>query len=188
MNIDAAIAGLIGAAIGAISSLMGALLGGWQQSRIERQRWFRARDDKLIHDLQLAIVELTRKLAAGIHSMQWFMWIAVYQPEKFSVEQFNEKLQGYNNEVHSLFPELTGSLMVIAALDKDMYNRMSPLVDEFMELDWQIAMIAVSQDDSFSKSVEALASCYSKVNEYKKRLHECVSEIIGIRKIDRKIE
>jgi len=186
MNVDATIAGLIGAAIGAISSLMGSLLVGWQQSRIERQRWLRARDDKLIQDLQLAIVELTRKLAAGIHSMQWFMWVTEYQPEKFTIEQLNEKLRDYNNEVHDLFPELTGSLMVIAALDKDMYNRMSPLVNEFIELDWQIAMIAVSQDDSFSKSVEALASCYSKVSEYEKRLHECVSEIIGIRKIDRK--
>ncbi|MBW4571886.1 MAG: hypothetical protein KME31_28895 [Tolypothrix carrinoi HA7290-LM1] len=89
------VAVIIGAAIAAISGLSVALLTSWRQSRLEYDKWLRAkaddnnrwlqlREDDRQKDIRLAIVELTKKLSIGLHVMTWFTWKAKFTSTNFT--------------------------------------------------------------------------------------------------------
>ena len=78
---DAAVAGLIGAAIGAVAGLMGAFFTSIVQSRIEEKKWRRSKQDTLSKELRLQIAEVSRKMLVAQHSMEWITWYAREGPK-----------------------------------------------------------------------------------------------------------
>jgi hypothetical protein len=185
MTMDAAVAGLIGAVIGAGLSLMGTLVSGWQESKLERAKWLRAREDQAIKDLRIAVADLARRLAAGVHSIEWLTWPAKYQSDDLTVDQLDDKIRAYNQEVHGLFSELTGCLVVIAALDRQVYEQMRSLVQAFSSLDADVAMAASARGESLSESIEALVDCHAEAGRYFDSLHEAVAGIVDARGVTR---
>src|SRR5262245_38210832 len=115
---DATTASLIGASIGALTGLAGGWLSGVRQSKIEHQKWVRANRDTIEKDARLALADLTKKLAAGVHAMCWLSWKAKFEPDKLS----ERDLSAYDTSMQSLFPDIVGSRVILAALSKETHD------------------------------------------------------------------
>ena len=173
---DATIASLIGAAIGALSGLGGGYLTGRRQTQLEREKWLRSRKDEYEKTLRLAVAELTRKLAVGTHTIAWCTWKAKHAPTELT----EEDLSIYNKEMKALFPDIVGSRVVVVALDKEVHTKMTPLILKLYSLDEQVAQAAMLFKDARSDCVAALAHYYEVDIELDKELLTKVTEIMGL--------
>jgi hypothetical protein len=66
----------------------------------------------------------------------------------------------YSEAVHASYPELLGSMAVIASLDLDLYRKLKPLADKIYELDGHVALAArgLSNPAANEHSVAELAT------------------------------
>lgn len=177
---DATIASLIGAAIGAISGLTGGYLTGRRQSQLERERWIRSRKDEHQKNLRLAVAELTRKLAVGTHEVAWVTWKAKHAPTELT----EEDLSAYNKGMKTLFPDIVGSRVVVDALDKATHTRMTPLVLKLYGLDEQVALAAMLFKDTKKDGIAALADCYDTCLEIDEEILTKVTEIMRLDEVE----
>jgi len=88
-NVDSTlVVSLIIALIGAISGILGGFLAGKQQGRqqleLEHRKWLLVREDDLAKEARLAVADLTRKIASGIHEIVWLAWKAKYFPRQLT--------------------------------------------------------------------------------------------------------
>jgi len=170
---DAATASLIGAGLGALAGLAGGWLNGWRQSKIEQERWRRSRLDTVERDARLALAELTKKLAVGVHAIAWLTWKAKYEPDKLS----ENDLSAYDTTMQSLFPDIVGSRIALAALTKETHNLISPLIEQLYDFDVRIAKAAALYRESASAGVRALVEYHDKCLQFDRLL---LDEVIKI--------
>jgi len=170
---DATTASLIGASIGALAGLGGGWLNGWRQSKIEHQKWVRARYDAIEKDARLALADLTKKLAAGVHAICWLSWKAKYESEKLS----ERDLSAYDTSMQTLFPDIVGSRVILAALSKETHDLMSPLVLKLYAFDVRVAEGAASFRKSPADGIKALAACHDDCLQFDLVLLEEVTRI-----------
>ena len=174
---DGAVAGLLGATIGALSGLAGGFFTGRRQLKVERDKWLQARKDEIQKDIRLAAAELTRKIAAANHSMVWLTWKAHFQPNDLT----KEDISVYDKEMHVLKPEIIGALMNLCALDKSLYDKMNPFVTKTNVLDGRIRIAAISFDASPESTREAIAEFYGAAYPLYNELSQTVADFIGLR-------
>src|ERR1051326_1558955 len=173
---DATTASLIGAAIGAISGLGGGYLGGLWQSRLERAKWLRSRNDEREKQLRIAVAELTRKLAVGTHQIAWLTWKARNAPAELT----EEDISIYNGEMKALLPDIVASRVVVDALDKSIHAKVTPLVEILYALDAQVALAGILFKSSKEDCAEALASYYETCLDIDKRILQEVTEMMRL--------
>jgi len=173
---DATMASLIGTAIGALSGLAGGYLAGRRQSQLEYEKWRREREDNLEKDIRSAVAELTKKLAAGIQAIGWLTWKAENYPTKIT----EDDLANYDNDMKTLFPDIVGSRIAVAALNRETHTKMTPLVNELYSLDAQVAKATMTFKDSQEGGCKALADCYGKSRQFNDEFLEKVTEIVGL--------
>ena len=164
---DAAVAGLIGAAIGAVAGLMGAFFTSIVQSRIEEKKWRRSKQDTLSKELRLQIAEVSRKMLVAQHSMEWITWYAREGPKHLDKKMISE----YNKEIHDAFPELLGALAITAALNLDIYNQLSIIADEIYGIEGRIAKALFLFDEAPEECIEKLAKYNSEATAFYKNCH-----------------
>jgi hypothetical protein len=170
---DATTASLIGASIGALAGLGGGWLNGWRQSKIEHQKWVRARYDTIEKDARLALADLTKKLAAGVHAICWLTWKAKYEPEKLS----EADLSAYDTSMQTLFPDIVGSRVILAALSKETHDLVSPLVLQLYAFDVRVAEGAALFRRSPADGIKVLATCHDDCLQFDRVLLDEVTRI-----------
>jgi hypothetical protein len=191
---DEPTAAILGAAIGGASGLTVALLTGWRQSRLEYQKWLRAREDEQRKWLQareddkqkeirLAIVELTKNLSIALQAMEWLTWKAENAPNSL----IEEDISVYDKDMRAVLPKIVSSHVLVAALSKTKYDRLTPLVDEVYNLDVQIAKASLLFKNSPQECIQALAAMHNVCLRFHRKLQKEVTEIISYRDNDREI-
>ena len=106
---DAGLAAILGATIGAFVGLVGGVLAGWRQAKIEREKMQHARAMTITKELRSAVADVTRGFTAGIHAMEWLTWSAKKKPDLLTEEKLAQKAEEYNLTMNRLFPEIIGS-------------------------------------------------------------------------------
>src|SRR5689334_18794678 len=99
---DAALAGLLGASIGAITGLLGGVVVAWQQRRSDLLRWKQARVDELWKEERRSLLELTNLLAEGSQAAVWLTWAATAK----TVDAVKADVQDYDARMRALLPRL----------------------------------------------------------------------------------
>lgn len=113
--------------LGLASALVTGYVAGRRQAQLERQR-----------EVRLAVAEVARNLGAAIHAISWFTWKAENRPTQLGTLDAQE----YDADMKAVFPALTGSLAVLAALSHDAFSRAELLVKEIYSLDERTAIAA----------------------------------------------
>jgi hypothetical protein len=113
---------VVGAAIGAIAAILGGFLTFAFQTRLERERWRREREDSVLGGL-------TRELASISHSMMWATFKALNQNEVTAAT-----LKAYEEELHEGIASSVGAQMHVAAFQRELYERITPHVSKMIEL------------------------------------------------------
>lgn len=173
---DATIASLIGTAIGALVGLAGGFLTSRQQTRLEYLKWVRTKEDEYEKEVRLAVAKLTKKLAAGTQAISWFTSKAQIEPAKLT----ENDLLAYDNTIQALYLDIVSSRIVVAALNKEIHAKMTPLVDELYSLDIRVAKAAaLFRNSQQQEGIKELANCSDITSQFEDELIERVTEIIG---------
>ena len=175
---DATTSSLIGAGIGALAGLAGGWLNGWRQSKIEHEKWRRSRYDTVERDARLALADLTKKLAMGIHAIAWITWKAKHETDKLS----ESGLSAYDTTMKTLFPDIVGSRVSLAALNRVSHDLVSPLIEQLYAFDVRIAKAAALYRNSALEGCRALAECHDDCLQFDKVFLDEVTKI-GIPKM-----
>jgi len=176
---DATIASLIGTAIGALAGLAGGFFTARQQSKLEEQKRLRAKEDEYEKEVRLAVADLTKKLAAGTQAISWFTSKAKSEPARFT----ENDLLAYDNTMLSLYPDVVSSRIVVAALNKEIHAKMTPIVDKLYFLDSLVVKAAVIFRNSQQEGIKELANCCDLISQFESELIERVTEIISLEKM-----
>ena len=167
---------IIGTLVGAIAAFGGVLFAGGRQASLERDKWERSKRDEWDRETRLAVAELTRNLAAGVHAIAWCTWTAKYEPDEMRNEHFGK----YDKEIKGLFPAIVGARVVLAILNRELHEKMTPLIKKLYTLDKELAQASVLFRKVRSEGIEKLAICYGNSNEFDKEILQTVSNIISL--------
>ena len=153
-RVDAAVAGLIGTAIGALAGVIGSLVTGRQQYRAERARLRAGRLDELVKAERQALLHLTELQAAGAHEINWLAWAAMLRPD----DVFRQAINSYDLRMHALLPRLLAAEAAAAGLSTEAFDRIGPLVDELQYLDGEVGTAAAGFDEDQDEARRRVAA------------------------------
>jgi hypothetical protein len=123
-QIDAAIAGLIGAGIGAVAGLVAGVIGGWQQRLAEAQRWGQGRADEIWRTERQSLIELTTLTVTGCQAMAWISWSASAK----SLEDVRIEVDIYNERMRDLLPRVFSAQAAASGLDDQTYEKIQRII------------------------------------------------------------
>ena len=157
---DQAAAGLIGVAIGGIISAVTAIttsqLTTRNQLRVEREKAGIGRHEALLTELRSHIAEVAREMLSVQHSMEWVCWHAKQAPDLI-----NDRLvTQYHKEIHTVIPQLLGSLAVVASINQKVYEELSALADKLYKVEGKIAKALADYKKSPEETLKTLEDCH----------------------------
>jgi hypothetical protein len=79
---------LVAALLAAVTSITGIYLSQHGTAELERKRWVQTRQDEANKELRVAIADYARELSMGVQRASWLVWIATYDPEALSRNDF----------------------------------------------------------------------------------------------------
>jgi hypothetical protein len=173
MKISIELATIIAAVVAAVVGLISSRV----QISIELRKWPRAREDAIAVDLRRAIQEYATLMASAVHSMCWLTWAATCGHEFID----SDRLMGYNQEQHGILPKISGSLSVIAALDKDAYEKLAPIAEELYGLDAKVGELTITFKADGEKAIQKLAKLHSQVAPFEREVPRRIAGIVSRR-------
>jgi hypothetical protein len=163
---DAALAGLIGASIGAMASLLGGLISGWQQRKGDAQRWYRERATEVWKEERRSLLELTTLLAEGAHAASWLCWAATGKPD----EALKADVAEYDAKMRQLLPRLVSAQAAASGLSEEAFENIDPLVQRLFALDTQIGDATVQLDANSVDGRERLRGLIEAVSGFEREI------------------
>jgi L-rhamnose mutarotase len=167
--------GLSVALIGLIAGLLGAYVAGRQKMRLEQQKWLAARQDELDKEKRVAVAELCRNTVTSIQAGQGLAWYAAHQPSYLN----DEKAKEYERIIDQVWPEIASSLVVVSALDSDIYAAINQLVSKASHLDEKMTIALMQLETSRDESIKAMAELFPEFSSYWEELHRTVANLFG---------
>lgn len=166
---DAALAGLIGAGIGAITGVASSSLAAWHQTRLERERARAARADELSRAERDAMLDLMRLLATATHAIEWLAWAATAEIQ----DVFRQEMDAYNTRMRELLPQLVAAEVAAASLSDDAFERIDPLINDLLALDQEVGTAGAQFEIRPADAVGRIAAVKQPANDLAHRsVHE----------------
>jgi len=175
---DQATAGLIGVAIGGIISAVTALttsqLTTRNQLRLEREKAGIGRHETLLAELRSHIAEVAREMLSVQHSMEWVCWHAKQAPNLIDTKLVTQ----YHKEIHTVIPQLLGSLAVVASIDQRVFEDLSVLADELYKIEGEVGRALANYRKSPHEALKTLEGCHPMVSELYQSLPPALAAIM----------
>jgi hypothetical protein len=149
---DAALAGLLGASIGAISGVLGGLVAGRQQRKLESVRWKQARADEVRIEERRSLLELTKLLAEGYQAASWLSWAAEVKP----IDAVKADANDYDTRMRTLLPRIASAEAAASGLSDEAFARIDPFVERLLILDTKLGAASVRLDDEPENALREL--------------------------------
>lgn len=156
---------IVAALIAALAGLAAGYIAGKQATRFEYEK-----------ETRLAVAEVAKGIGVATHSISWLTWRAKYQPEHLSIDH----VDAFDVDMHRLYPELTGSLAVLAALNKRVYESVRSLVGRVYDLDDRVAQATTSVRDQVEGAASTLAEFHSQAQELDRHLRDGLGDIMDL--------
>lgn len=170
---DQAIAGLIGAVIGACIVIINTLITNRHQLTLEAEKARLAEEAELSKELRSRIADVAHEMLSAQHSMEWVCWFA---SEGADIDK--DMVSNYHSEIHLHFPRLLGSLAVVASLNVDVYEELALLADKLYQVDSDIAQAMLTYGTEPNELSAKLAGVYPEATALYQVLPEQITRII----------
>jgi hypothetical protein len=180
---DPSIATLTGVIVGALTTLLAGFLAGRHQTQLEREKWERARQEEAERSIRAAVADFTKKMAAGVQVVVWLTWHAKNNPDKL----IGANLAEYEKEMKSLYLELVGSRIAVAALSQEVHNQLTPLVNNLYRLDEEVSHTILLFPDSPEQCIQKLSEYHAEAYDLEVDLVKKVSGFLSLDKIPSKV-
>jgi hypothetical protein len=139
MALDAAVAGLLGAAIGGGVAILKSFIDGRSQRNLEQAKAQWSREGTVATELRTHVATVARELLSAQHSMEWLCW----QTQRGSKQLDEKAVTDYHGEIHATFPKLLGALAAVSSLNARAYKELSVLADKVFAIEGKIAAALV---------------------------------------------
>lgn len=137
-----------------------------------------ARQQDFSRTANQAVVDLTRKLAAGSHLISWLSWSAT-EPEPLV---HDEDFAAYDKDMIAVLSELVGLQAAVAALSPARFRVLSEFAEELYERDVEVGRardLFRSRDrDKIGRSFEILRQAYAASLAFDRKLLEKVTGLL----------
>jgi hypothetical protein len=74
-------------------------------------------------------------LATGTHEIAWLAWAATNRTDD---DEFRKEIASYDQRMRELLPQIEAAVVGAAALSRDTFDRIDPLVEELTHLDFDV--------------------------------------------------
>jgi hypothetical protein len=155
---------ILTAVIGLASALIAGFLAGRRTARLEYEK-----------ETRLAIAQVARGIGAATHTMSWLTWKATFQPHHLN----DAHVEAYDEDMHKLYPELTGSLALTAALNNNAYERLRDIADDVYNLDNKIAQATTAVLDEADGGAQIVAALYEEARSLEKNSKARLADIMA---------
>ena len=183
MLMDSAIAGLLGAIIGASAGILGSIVTSHLQLKLEEEKTRLAQVSAVSSELRAEIKVTAQYMLSLQHSMEWVCWLAT----KDEALPDDETVAQYHKEIHETIPKLLGALAAVSSFDQTFYDELAPLADQLFSLDGQIADALVRYKAPPERAA-VIKDFYPEATKFYKKLPRQLSDIqkrvIESRKLD----
>jgi hypothetical protein len=129
-----------------LTGAVAAILAHYLQSRAHHHRVITDRKEAALKDLKLEIAQAIKIIMNFCHQMAWVTWHAM----RLGPEKMQPMFDAYNETAHKFLPDLMERLAVIAATDRQSFEKLHAIGQRLIALDVEIgsAMFqAVEQND-----------------------------------------
>jgi hypothetical protein len=133
-----------------------------------------AREVSLDTELREAVRQFTAAAGALVHSMCWLTWDCTAR-NRVHVDM----VRHYDEEAHRFLPLLLSHLAVVAMLNPDLHDRLSPLADSLFSLDAGIGNAVVKSETDLAGGLEELAQRLVEGTELEKRFRWQVANLLS---------
>lgn len=173
-TVDAALAGLVGTAVGALAGLVGSGLTAWYQLRAERQRAANARHDEMVKAGRQALVQLTQLLTTGTYAIAWLGWSVSVQ----SPEEIRREVDTYNTKLRELIPQLLAAEAAAASVSDNAFDQIDPLVNELLILDARVGTAAQRLETNHETAAQQIADAKRDAVEMQERVIRVIRALL----------
>ena len=137
-----------------------------------------SREQEFVRTVNIAVVDLTKKLAAGNLLISWLSWSATNANGTLLESDFID----YDKKMLEVLSDLVGLQASVAALDPSKYKVLSSLAEQ---LHWQDVEVGKARDlflteapDKVQQSVALLQNIYHKSQEFDEQLLTAVTGLL----------
>jgi hypothetical protein len=131
-----------------------------------------ARRAALDSELREAVRQFAVAAGGLIHSMAWLMWDCV-ERKRISTTM----VAAYDQEVHRLSPTIVAQLAVIAMLDREVHEKLSPFADEIFGVDLGLSNAIVAEEQTPGSPEHALSTWYAAATDLEGRFRFGVANL-----------
>ena len=175
-RMDAALAGLLGTAVGAVAGIVGSLLSSRHQVRLERERVDAARHDEVARAARQSLLDLVQVVATGTQAIAWVTWAV----ECRSTEESLVEARRYEDTMRELLPRLVSAQVAVASLSAPAtYERLDPLVRTLVNLDVRVGTALVAHERGDAGSAAELSALRDETTDFERRTVTVVRALLG---------
>lgn len=125
-----------------------------------------------------AVVDLTKKLAAGSHVISWLSWNATQPEPSLAQKHFDS----YETQMIVVLSDLVGLQAAVAALDAAKFAALSPFAEELYDRDVEVSkakpMVLSTVASAQQAGTASLARIYLDSLDFDKRLLKQVTNLL----------
>ena len=185
LSITQQTATLIAAIVAASAALANAVFAARRQSRLEQEKWSRARDDEKARweqgrqdradeALRLALADVARQIAIAAQAISWLTWKAAHAPSQLD----SADVAAYNENIKAVMPNVVSAHLLVVALDRSTDGIVKPIVHDLYRLDQAVALAAAKVATSPQECLAQLGELFHQSNRFFLDLHDQFASVM----------
>jgi hypothetical protein len=127
---DAATAGLVGAALGGGVTILKSFVDSLSQRRLEMAKAQWGREGLLDTELRTHVASVARELLSAQHSMEWLCALT-----DGDTVLSQAAVDTYHLEIHATYPKLLGAIATVSSLNERAYQDLVVIADKVFAID-----------------------------------------------------
>lgn len=139
-----------------------------------------SREQEALKTANQAVVDLTKKLAAGSHLISWLSWSATEPEVNLTIEDFNS----YDNGMIDVLSDLLGLQASVAALSRSKFEILTKFAEQLYGRDVEIGkareLFRSKDSQKIQRSVDILKQVYRESLEFDEKLLYAVTGLLEV--------
>jgi len=162
---------LLGAAVGALISIVTAYLTQRAQRKLEREKLRGARQGAMLRELGRCFQAMATDFGSAAHSMCWLTWQASHG------NMTQEMIDEYNAEIHEILPKLVGGKIMIWALDPKLGDQLDEYIQLAYEVDEKIGIACLTFEKDNAAGLAELKALNTLAEDFDEIIYRKLGEI-----------
>ena len=137
-----------------------------------------SREQEFLRTVNMAVVDLTKKLAAASHLITWIAWSATQDDDAIEREDF----VAYDRDMRSLLSDLVGLQAALAALSRERHKVLSPFAQRIYAMDEEMGkardLHKTADTWKIAQARLILRDCYDRAIAFDEQLLEAATGLL----------